>query len=143
MTVSDPRCLFCRMIASEESAHVVADDEVVFAILDHAPLFVGHVLVMPRDHHVTLADLPADLVGPYFTRVQRVAALLPEVTAATGTFVAMNNLVSQSVPHLHTHVVPRRRGDGLKGFFWPRTRYDSDAHAASVAADLRAAYEAA
>jgi histidine triad (HIT) family protein len=131
------------MIAGEEAAHVVADDEVVFAILDHAPLFVGHVLVMPRDHHVTLADLPADLVGPYFTRVQRVAALIPEVTGATGTFVAMNNLVSQSVPHLHTHVAPRRRGDGLKGFFWPRTRYDSDAHAAGVAAELRAAYEAA
>lgn len=142
MTATDPHCLFCRMIAGEESAHVVAADDVVFAILDHAPLFVGHVLVMPRDHHVTLADLPADLVGPYFARVQRMAALVPEVTGATGTFVAMNNLVSQSVPHLHAHVVPRRRGDGLKGFFWPRTRYDSDAHAAAVAAELRAAYEA-
>lgn len=141
MTLTDPSCLFCRMIAGDEPAHVVLDDEAAFAVLDHRPLFPGHVLVMPRGHHLTLPDLPVEEVDPYFRRVRRVAAVVPEVMEATGTFVAMNNVVSQSVPHLHAHVVPRRRKDGLRGFFWPRTRYESDDDAAEVAARLRAALD--
>jgi histidine triad (HIT) family protein len=134
-----PGCVFCQIVAGEVPAHVVLDDEVAVGFLDVRPLFPGHVLVVPRDHHVTLPDLPRDLVGPYFERVQQVAAALPEALGAQGTFVAMNNVVSQSVAHLHAHVVPRTKGDGLRGFFWPRTRYDDDAHAAEVAALLRAA----
>lgn len=110
------------------------DDEVVLAFLDVRPLFHGHVLVVPRDHVETLPDLPVDRVGPYFERVQLLAVAVREAMGAQGTFVALNNTVSQSVPHLHTHVVPRTKGDGLKGFFWPRTRYDSDDQAAAVAA---------
>jgi len=97
------------------------------------------VLVVPRDHVETLADLPVDRVGPYFERVQRLAAAVREAMVAQGSFVAMNNTVSQSVPHLHVHVVPRSKGDGLKGFFWPRTTYDSDDHAAEIAARIAAA----
>ena len=107
---------------------------VALGFLDRRPLFPGHVLVVPREHHVTLADLPVELVGPYFERVQRVADAVPVATAAKGSFVAINNLVSQSVLHLHAHVVPRTKGDGLRGFFWPRTKYLDDAHAVEVAA---------
>jgi histidine triad (HIT) family protein len=132
-----PGCVFCRIVAGDAPAQVVLDDDVAVAFLDARPLFPGHVLVVPRDHHVTLADLPGSLVAPFFERVQRVAAALPEALGAQGTFVAMNNVVSQSVAHLHVHVVPRTKGDGLRGFFWPRNRYDDDAHAAEVAALLR------
>ncbi|MEO7428478.1 MAG: HIT family protein, partial [Acidimicrobiales bacterium] len=97
------------------------------------PVFPGHVLVVPRVHVVTLMDLPSAVVGPYFQRVQRIAAAVQAGTGAQGSFVAMNNVVSQSVPHLHTHVVPRTKGDGLKGFFWPRTRYADDGDAAALA----------
>ena len=131
-------CVFCQILAGELPAHVVLDDEVCRAFLDRTPLFHGHVLVVPRDHVITLADLPADLVGPYFSRVQHIARAMPAALGAEGTFVAMNNVVSQSVPHLHTHVVPRKKGDGLKGFFWPRTKYASDAAMADVAERLRA-----
>jgi histidine triad (HIT) family protein len=131
-------CVFCSIVAGEVPAHVVLDDEVVVGFLDVRPLFPGHVLVVPRSHLETLADLPVADVGPYFERVQRTAAAVREAMGAQGTFVAMNNTVSQSVPHLHTHVVPRTKGDGLKGFFWPRTRYVDDAHAAEVAASVSA-----
>lgn len=130
-------CTFCSIIAGDTPAHVVLDDEVALGFLDIRPLFPGHVLVVPRAHHVTLPDLPAELVGPFFERVQGVAAALPEAMGAKGTFVAMNNIVSQSVLHLHVHVVPRTKGDGLRGFFWPRTKYDSDDHAAEVASKIR------
>ena len=116
------------------------DDHVV-AFLDRAPLFVGHVLVAPRAHVVTLADLPASDVGPFWRRVQHVSRMLPSLLDAEGTFVANNNVVSQSVAHLHVHVVPRRRGDGLRGFFWPRTRYEPG-EAEAVARVLRAGLEA-
>lgn len=129
-------CVFCSIIAGEVPAHVVLDDEVALAFLDARPLFPGHVLVVPRTHVETLTDLPAADVGPYFERVQRMAAAVRAAMGAQGTFVAVNNTVSQSVPHLHTHVVPRTTGDGLKGFFWPRTRYTDDAHAADVAAAI-------
>jgi histidine triad (HIT) family protein len=131
-------CLFCAVIAGVEPAELVLDDEVAVGFLDHRPVFKGHVLVAPRTHVVTLADLPAELVGPFFTRVQRVAAAVQAALTADGSFVAMNNVVSQSVPHLHVHVVPRRRKDGLRGFFWPRVRYDSAEEMAMVAATIRA-----
>jgi histidine triad (HIT) family protein len=116
-------CVFCSIVDGTTPAQVVARDDVVVAFLDRSPLFAGHVLVVPRLHVVTLAELDAELVGPYFAAVQAVAAAMPEALGAQGTFVAMNNVVSQSVPHLHTHVVPRTKGDGLRGFFWPRTKY--------------------
>jgi histidine triad (HIT) family protein len=121
---------------------VLADEEVV-AFLDARPVFKGHVLVVPREHVVTLADLPAAAVGPFFLRVQRVSAVMPAALGSQGTFVAANNVVSQSVPHLHVHVVPRTKGDGLRGFFWPRHRYDSEAEAAGYAERLRAALTSA
>jgi histidine triad (HIT) family protein len=131
-------CVFCSIVAGDLPAHVVLDDDVVLAFLDTRPLFPGHVLVVPRDHVETLPDLPGPLVGPFFERVQRLAAALPGALGAAGTFVAMNNKVSQSVPHLHAHVVPRTKGDGLRGFFWPRTTYRDDEHAAEVATAIRA-----
>jgi histidine triad (HIT) family protein len=129
-------CVFCSIVAGEVPAFVVLDDDVALGFLDVRPLFPGHVLVVPRGHVATLADLPAAAVGPYFERVQRTAAAVTAAMGAQGSFVALNNVVSQSVPHLHTHVVPRTKGDGLKGFFWPRTRYDDDAHAGEVAARI-------
>lgn len=139
---ADPDCTFCRIVAGESPAHVVLDDDVAVAFLDVRPLFPGHVLVVPRDHHRTLIDLPPGQVGPFFERVRALAAAVPAATGGDGTFVAMNNVVSQSVPHLHAHVVPRRPRDGLRGFFWPRSRYDDEAHAAGVAAAVRAALDA-
>ena len=129
-------CLFCAIVAGSVPAQVVLDDEIAVAFLDVRPVFKGHVLVAPREHYVTLPDLPAGLVGPLFTRVQRVSAALPEALGAQGTFVAENNVVSQSVAHLHVHVVPRTKGDGLRGFFWPRGRYADDAEAADYARRL-------
>lgn len=105
--------------------------------LDVRPVFPGHVLLVPRDHHETLPDLPPELVEPLFTRAQRLAVAVPAAVGATGSFVAMNNVVSQSVPHLHVHVVPRRPKDGLRGFFWPRTKYDSDEQMAETASTIR------
>lgn len=130
-------CLFCRIIAGEAPAHVVLDDEHGLAFLDIRPLFAGHTLLVPRDHHETLADLPVDEVQPLFERARLLSAAMQSVLGAAGSFVAMNNIVSQSVPHLHVHVVPRNRKDGLKGFFWPRTKYASEAEAAAMATRLR------
>ncbi len=133
-------CKFCAIVAGErEASHVVLETDTVVAFLDHRPLFAGHTLVVPRDHVDTLLELPAAAVGPYFIEVQRVAAAVTAAMDAQGSFVAMNNVVSQSVPHLHTHVVPRRRKDGLRGFFWPRTKYESDAAMAAVARRIKAA----
>ena len=131
-------CTFCSIVAGETAADVVLDDDVALGFLDVRPVFPGHVLLVPRDHHETLADLPPALLAPFFERVQRLSVAVPAATGAAGTFVAMNNKVSQSVPHLHVHVVPRTKGDGLRGFFWPRTTYDDD-HAAEVAAKIREA----
>ena len=130
-------CKFCQIVAGEIPAHFVLDTDDVVAFLDHRPLFPGHTLVLPRDHVETLADLPEDRVGPFFRQVQRVEAAVRTAMEAQGSFVAENNVVSQSVAHLHVHVVPRRRKDGLRGFFWPRTKYASDAQAAAVAAGIR------
>ena len=133
-------CVFCDIAAGRVPAHIVLDDAEVVAFLDARPVFKGHVLVAPREHVPTLPDLPAAAVGPFFLRVaadQR-ASCRPR-SAAQGTFVAANNVVSQSVPHLHFHVVPRTKGDGLRGFFWPRLRYESDDEAAEYAERIRAA----
>ncbi len=120
-------------------AHVVLDEPGTLAFLDHRPLFPGHCLLVPRPHHETLADLPADLVPDVFDAVRRLSRAVEEALGADGSFVALNNRVSQSVPHLHVHVVPRRRKDGLKGFFWPRQRYADDDEAADVARRVRTA----
>jgi histidine triad (HIT) family protein len=130
-------CKFCQIIAGELPAHFVLDTDEVVAFLDHRPLFPGHTLVLPRAHIETLADLEETRVGPYFREVQRIEAAVRTAMEAQGSFVAENNVVSQSVPHLHVHVVPRRRKDGLRGFFWPRTRYAGDAQMAAVAAGIR------
>ncbi len=128
-------CPFCAIVAGTASAEVVLRDDVAIAFLDRRPLFPGHVLVVPTDHVVTLPDLVD--VGPFFERVQRVAAAIPDALGAQGTLVANNNVVSQSVAHLHVHIVPRTKGDGLRGFFWPRSTYAAG-QAAKVAAALRA-----
>jgi histidine triad (HIT) family protein len=130
--VSDD-CVFCRIIAGEVPAHMVLEDEDFVAFLDARPVFKGHVLVLPRRHYVTLADLPVPAVGPLFERVRLLSAAIPAALGAQGTFVALNNVVSQSVPHLHVHVVPRTKGDGLRGFFWPRRRYASEEEASQYA----------
>jgi histidine triad (HIT) family protein len=130
--------LFCRIIAGSEKADFVLDDAVVVAFLDHRPLFPGHVLIVPRRHVETLTELEPAEVGPFFERVQLVTAAVQDAMDADGSFVAMNNVVSQSVPHLHVHVVPRRRKDGLRGFFWPRQRYE-DAERDDVRARIAAA----
>lgn len=134
-------CVFCSIVAGESPAYVVFADDVAVGFLDVRPLFPGHVLVVPRPHVELLPDLPTEMVGPFFERVQAIAAAVPIACGAQGTFVAMNNKVSQSVPHLHAHVVPRTKGDGLKGFFWPRTHYDHDEHAATTAAAIAAALQ--
>ncbi|MCW2868440.1 MAG: hypothetical protein JWR20_2628 [Marmoricola sp.] len=137
---SGTRCVFCAIAAGEAQASVAWSDDDFVAFLDVRPLFKGHVLLVPRTHVVTLPDLPARLRDPFLAAAQRLATAMVEGLGAQGSFVAMNNTVSQSVPHLHCHVVPRTKGDGLRGFFWPRTTYadaaDRDAWAARIAAAL-------
>ncbi|MEQ4722765.1 HIT family protein [Nonomuraea sp. B19D2] len=123
--------LFCEIIAGDRPATMVHSDEVAVSFLDARPVFKGHVLVVPRVHVETLADLTN--VGPFFERVQAMARAVEQGLQVAGTFVAMNNRVSQSVPHLHVHIVPRNNKDGLRGFFWPRTKYDSAEEAGSYA----------
>ena len=132
-------CLFCRIVSGEEPSFRVWESDLVVAFLDTRPLFQGHVLVVPREHVDTLGALPAGLTAPLFDTVRSVSSVLVTALGAQGSFVAVNNVVSQSVPHLHVHVVPRTKGDGLRGFFWPRTRYRDDDEAAACAATLRAA----
>jgi histidine triad (HIT) family protein len=132
-------CVFCRIAAGELPAHVVLDDGDFLAFLDVRPLFHGHVLLVPREHVVTVMDAPRALLGPLAERTQDLARAVQAAMGAAGIFTAVNNVVSQSVPHLHVHVVPRNRKDGLRGFFWPRTTYESDEQAADVAGRIRAA----
>lgn len=134
--MTDDTCLFCRIVSEEMEAAVVYEDEDVVVFLDHRPLFPGHCLVVPRKHFETLVELPENSIGSFFTRVQLMSKAVERAMEAEGTFVAMNNRVSQSVPHLHVHVVPRKRKDGLKGFFWPRTKYKSLEEMAEVAARI-------
>ncbi|TDD60706.1 HIT family protein [Actinomadura rubrisoli] len=133
-------CLFCEIVEGVRDAHVVLDVPEAVAFLDTRPLFKGHTLLVPRVHYETLTDLPVEEVGPFFGYAQRLAGAMEEVLGAAGSFVAMNNRVSQSVPHLHVHVVPRNWKDGLRGFFWPRQKYDSGTEAAEYAARLAAAF---
>jgi histidine triad (HIT) family protein len=137
----DGECVFCAIAAGENPAHIVFSDDVSVAFLDTRPVFKGHTLVAPLIHVETLSDLPARMVGPFFERVQAVAAAVEQGLEVGGTFVAMNNRISQSVPHLHVHVVPRNRKDGLRGFFWPRTKYDDSAEAESYARRIRKALD--
>ncbi len=132
-------CVFCDIIAGSTPAEIVLDAAPAVAFLDARPVFKGHVLVAPREHVETLSDLPAADVGDFFRAVQRVTRAVEAGTSADGTFVATNNRVSQSVPHLHVHVVPRHRKDGLRGFFWPRTRYADPAEAAAYGDKIRRA----
>jgi histidine triad (HIT) family protein len=130
-------CAFCEIVAGTLQAHRVSEDAACIGFLDARPVFPGHVLVVPRRHVETLTDLPRELVASVFETVQRVARGVEAGLVADGTFVAMNNKVSQSVPHLHVHVVPRRKKDGLRGFFWPRQKYASLDDAARVAELIR------
>jgi histidine triad (HIT) family protein len=132
-------CTFCEIAANNIPAEIVwrADDAIAF--LDNRPLFPGHILLIPASHIPTLADLSANQVGPLFQAAQKLASAVERALDAEGTFIAINNRVSQSVPHLHVHIVPRRKGDGLKGFFWPRRGYDSEEHLRETAAKIRAA----
>jgi histidine triad (HIT) family protein len=126
VTTTD-NCVFCKIINHAVSADIVSEDRFSVAFLDHRPVFLGHVLLCPREHFETLNDLPANLAGPMLLKTQLIAKAVETALGAHGTFVAINNRVSQTVPHLHIHVVPRRRKDGLRGFFWPRQKYENDA----------------
>lgn len=130
-------CVFCEIIAGQLPAAIVFEDDETIAFLDKSPVFIGHVLVTPKVHHETLTDVPTELLTPLFVRVQTIARAVEAGLEAQGTFVAMNNRISQSVPHLHVHVVPRRKKDGLRGFFWPRTKYSGEAEMHEVAARIR------
>ena len=132
-------CLFCAIVAGDVESEVVLENEHVFGFLDVRPVFKGHVLLVPRAHVVTLPDLPAGLRDGFLAHAQRLATAMVEGLGAQGSFVAMNNTVSQSVAHLHLHVVPRTKGDGLRGFFWPRTKYADDADRDAFADRLRVA----
>gem|GEM_PF-60532 len=136
---AETTCLFCKIATGEVSARLVFEDETSLAFLDHRPVFPGHCLLIPKAHFETLADLPTNLIGPFFQNAQVLARAVENAMEAHGTFVAMNNRVSQSVPHFHVHVVPRRRKDGLRGFFWPRYPYKSAEEATAVQTSISAA----
>jgi histidine triad (HIT) family protein len=135
-------CVFCAIIAGQAPAHLVFEDDICIGFLDTRPLFPGHTLVVPRVHRETLRDVPREELEPLLSNAQRVSRALDDALGAQGTFVALNDRISQSVPHVHVHVVPRRKGDGLRGFFWPRHKYATDEEAAATAAKLRAALAA-
>ena len=134
-------CVFCQIVAGELPAELVLETEDLVAFLDTRPVFKGHVLLVPREHLETLPDLPAALRDPFLEAAQRIAVAVKDALGAQGSFVAINNTVSQSVPHLHLHVVPRTKGDGLRGFFWPRHRYADDHEATAYAERLRASLQ--
>jgi histidine triad (HIT) family protein len=136
---SDPDCRFCKIVAGDEPSHVVFEDERTLAFLDNRPLFPGHSLLVPREHVETLGDLPDELLNPLFESARLLSVAIPKAMRKPGSFVAMNNVVSQSVPHLHVHVVPRKPKDGLRGFFWPRTKYESEDQMREVAERIRRA----
>jgi histidine triad (HIT) family protein len=131
-------CKFCRIISEEPNVPFVLEDESCVAFLDHRPLFHGHCLLVPRMHYETLTDLPGTLTGPFLGCAKLLCRAVEESMGAEGTFVAINNKISQSVPHLHAHVVPRKKGDGLRGFFWPRQRYADHVEMSDVANRIKA-----
>ncbi|HTW07205.1 MAG TPA: HIT family protein [Acidimicrobiales bacterium] len=130
-------CIFDGIIAGQVAAHIVLDERDLVAFLDHRPVFDGHTLVVPRTHYARLAEAPESLLGPLMSAGRRVAAAQAAALGSSGALFVLNEVVSQSVPHVHLHVVPRRFGDGLRGFLWPRHRYPSEDAAASLAAKLR------
>jgi histidine triad (HIT) family protein len=132
-------CLFCEIVSGRIPAEIVWRSDDAVAFLDHRPLFPGHVLLVPVAHVETLADLPASQVGPLFQAAQQLERAVESALAAEGSFIAVNNRISQSVPHLHVHIVPRNKGDGLKGFFWPRQKYESEEHLRETAEKIRRA----
>ena len=133
----EANCIFCKIVAGQMEAPIVYEDDSSLAFLDHRPVFPGHCLLIPKTHFETLVDLPFELVGSFFSNAQLLAKAVEQALEAHGTFVGINNRVSQSVPHLHVHVVPRRRKDGLRGFFWPRQKYESDEQMLSVQEAIR------
>ena len=136
------KCAFCDIVSGARPARVVFEDEISLAFLDKRPLFPGHVLLIPKRHYGTLVEVEPDLVGPLFENVRILAGVVEHALQAEGTFVAINNKVSQSVPHLHVHIVPRNKGDGLRGFFWPRHPYRDEQHAEAVQKRIQAACQA-
>jgi histidine triad (HIT) family protein len=132
-------CRFCAIVAGDQPSHLVFKDEGSLAFLDHRPLFPGHSLLLPRDHHETIWDLPDELITLLFTNARLLSSAIRTAMGAQGAFIALNNVVSQSVPHVHVHLVPRNRKDGLRGFFWPRHKYESEEHALQTAEAIRAA----
>lgn len=139
MTTAATSCPFCEIAAERATAHVVLEDADFIAFLDSRPVFLGHVLVVPRQHVLTLGELEPPMFAPLLANVQRIMGALERALHADGTFVATNNKVSQSVPHMHFHVIPRKNKDGLRGFFWPRQKYPSDEAMAEMAKTIRAA----
>ena len=136
---SEPACKFCQIVSRALAAAIVFEDSLSLAFLDNRPLFPGHILLIPKHHYETLGDLPAELAGAFFTNVQLLARAVETGMHAEGSFVAINNRVSQSVPHLHVHIVPRRKKDGLRGFFWPRQPYKDDAEMQQAQAAIQKA----
>jgi histidine triad (HIT) family protein len=132
-------CRFCAIVSGDEAGHVVFEDEASLAFLDHRPLFPGHSLLVPREHHETIWDLPDDLLAALFSNARLLSSAIRSAMDAQGAFIALNNVVSQSVPHVHVHLVPRNRKDGLRGFFWPRHKYESEDHARRTAEAIRTA----
>lgn len=140
--VFDPNCAFCKIVRGIVPCHKVFEDDLSLAFLDHRPLCAGHTLFIAKSHIETLFDLPESLVGPLFSNVQLLSHAVMQGMEAEGSFVAINNRVSQSVPHFHVHIVPRRKGDGLKGFFWPRRKYKDKQEIAATLQALRTAIAA-
>jgi histidine triad (HIT) family protein len=132
-------CRFCAIVAGAKDGHLVFEDASSLAFLDHRPLFPGHSLLIPRDHHETIWDLPDAVIATLFTNARQLSSAIRTAMGAQGAFIALNNVVSQSVPHVHIHLVPRNRKDGLRGFFWPRHKYESEEHAVQTAEAIRAA----
>ncbi|MGD0153281.1 MAG: HIT family protein [Thermacetogeniaceae bacterium] len=132
-------CKFCKIVTGDLLNLVVMEDEETVAFLDHRPLFPGHTLLVPKTHYETLADLPDNLVTPLFKNAKMLAVAVEQGLGAEGSFIAINNRISQSIPHLHVHIVPRHKGDGMKGFFWPRHPYESSETMLAVADRLRQA----
>lgn len=137
--MAEASCKFCQIVAGATPTRVVFEDDDSVAFLDHRPLFAGHTLLAPKKHYETLDDLPAELIGPFFSNVQLLARAVEQGMDAEGSFVAINNRVSQSVPHLHVHIVPRRKKDGLRGFFWPRQAHPDEEEMQRAQAAIRRA----
>jgi histidine triad (HIT) family protein len=137
LNITSQNCAFCKIVHSEVQSSIVLEDDISLAFLDKRPLFPGHCLLIPKDHYETLIDLPALLVAPLFQNAQLLARAMEKGLEAEGTFVAINNRVSQSVPHVHIHIVPRHKKDGLKGFFWPRQHYKDEAEILDIQNTLR------